>query len=86
VRACLDALLARLPCDTWSGGPGVLTAVLPGRNDVLLLPPGTFYPVHYAAVNRNTTLVEGATWFPWTFAVHHYWGSWLEPARRRVPA
>ena len=23
---------------------------------------------------------------PWTFAVHHYWGSWLEEERRRVPA
>jgi hypothetical protein len=85
VRACLELALSRVPGETWAAGPGVLTELLPGRRDVLLLPPGSFYPVHYADPGRDMKfkyLVPD----PWTFAVHHYWGSWLEPARRRVPA
>jgi hypothetical protein len=84
LHACLELMLSRLPGDTWQSGPGVMTSVLPGRPDVLLLPPGSFYPVHYNDPNRDTLLPAGHP--PWTFAVHHYWGSWLEESRRRVPA
>jgi hypothetical protein len=33
--------------DAWVSGPGGTTEILPDRDDVLLLPPGAFYPVHY---------------------------------------
>lgn len=60
----------------WDSGPGVTTAVLPGRNDWLTLPPGAFYPYHYKSkqLRNNDHLNEQ----PWCYAVHHWAGSWLE--------
>jgi len=87
IKACLDEMLTRLPGDTWKAGPGVLTDLLPGRPDVLLLPPGTFYPVHYNDPLRDVKMGEQYTLSkPWTFGVHWYFGSWLPEERRRVPA
>ena len=65
--ACLELMISRLPGDTWQSGPGVLTACLPGRSDVLLLPPGSFYPVHYRDPDRDTQDDSTRT-PPWTFA------------------
>lgn len=76
IRACLDEMLLRLPGPTWEAGPGVTTAVLPGRCDVLLLPPGSFYPYHYREKERRGE--DFATSQPWAFAVHHWAGSWLK--------
>jgi hypothetical protein len=58
--------------------------VLPGRNDVLLLPPGSFYDVHYRDPDRDAKMLAPAP--PWSFARHMYWGSWLPVERQRVPA
>ena len=79
VRACLDEMLARLPGETWQAGPGVLTDLLPGRPDVLLLPPGAFYPVHYRDPDRDAKMDDPALAKrnPWAFVLHRYWGSWL---------
>jgi hypothetical protein len=63
--------------DAWHSGPGVTTEVLPGRLDVVLLPPGAFYPHHY--LEKNVDAGAG----PWVFARHHWHGSWLTPAQRR---
>ena len=82
--ACLELMISRLPGDTWQTGPGVMTAVLPGRADVLLLPPGSLYPYHYRELHREHE--DFAKTQPWAFVVHHWWGSWLEEERRRVPA
>lgn len=76
IRACLDLMLSRLPGDTWQAGPGVTTKILPGRDDVLLLPPGSFYPYHYREKHRATENHRRAQ--PWAFGAHHWWGSWLE--------
>jgi hypothetical protein len=54
IRACLDLALERVPGDTWQAGPGVTTKVLQGRDDVLLLPPGSFYPYHYREKARRS--------------------------------
>lgn len=60
----------------WATGPGVTTTILPGRDDVLLLPPGSFYPLHY-------THKAGADWAavreanPWAFGAHRWHASWL---------
>jgi hypothetical protein len=75
IRACLSLMLDRLPGETWQAGPGVLTDVLPGRADVLLLPPGSFYPYHYKEKDRAGEDFRATQ--PWAFAVHHWWGSWL---------
>jgi hypothetical protein len=75
IRACLDEMLARIPGDTWKAGPGVLTDILPGRDDVLLLPPGSFYPYHYKEKERAGEDFRKSQ--PWAFVAHHWWGSWL---------
>lgn len=58
----------------WDSGPGVTTSVLPGRADVLLLPPGSFYPYHYT--RKDLADVDHATEQPWAFGAHHWHHSW----------
>lgn len=74
IRRCLDLALDRCDQDAWTSGPGVTTEVLPGRDDVLLLPPGAFFPYHYSEKHRRH---EDHSAFPWTFAAHHWHGSWV---------
>lgn len=78
VKACLDRMLDLIPGPTWEAGPGVLTEILPGRSDVLLLPPGSFYPYHYSTKERAGEDFRKTQ--PWAFAVHHWAGSWLKSA------
>lgn len=81
IRECLDLTLSRIPGPVWPAGPGVTTEVLVGRPDVLLLPPETFYPVSYKGPNRPERM-KAAPRSPWTFAIHHYEGSWLSDSMR----
>jgi mannosyltransferase OCH1-like enzyme len=85
IDACLNLALERLHSDdtdwrtgrgAWSTGPGVTTNVFPGRADVLVLPPGSFYPVHYAP--RETLERRLATYKPepWVFGIHRWDWSW----------
>lgn len=65
--------------DAWQSGPGVTTACLPNRPDVLVLPPGAFYPHHYlekAAAGTRTVN-------PWVFLEHKWAHSWGSPAARQ---
>lgn len=65
--------------DAWLSGPGVTTETLPGRRDVLVLPPGSFYPHHYlekAAAGERTSN-------PWVFVEHKWRHSWGSDAQRR---
>jgi hypothetical protein len=84
ILACLEAALKVYRRGTWDAGPGVTTKLLPGRSDVLLLPPGSLYDVHYRDPDRDAKMLAPAP--PWSFARHHYWGSWLPEERRKVPA
>lgn len=63
--------------DAWLSGPGVVTRVLPGRADVLLLPPGAFYPHHYLAKGE-----AGKNDGPWVFGEHMWHHSWGTPAQK----
>lgn len=63
--------------DAWQSGPGVTTEVLPNRLDVLLLPPGAFYPHHYLQKGKATDAPG-----PWVFARHHWHHSWGTPEQR----
>jgi hypothetical protein len=75
--------------DAWHSGPGGTTDILPGRSDVLLLPPGAFYPAHYLEKSKL-----GQNWSkPWVFCEHkwhHSWGSETQKAgiakNQRTPA
>lgn len=79
VLACLSRALGVVAGGggAWESGPGATTAVLPGRSDVLLLPPGSLYQIHYREKHR---LGEAA--LPWEFVRHHWAGSWLTPAQK----
>lgn len=59
----------------WATGPGVLTALLPYRDDVLLLPPGSFYPFHWTERDRAGEDHKKAQ--PWSFGAHHWAASWV---------
>jgi hypothetical protein len=59
----------------WASGPGVTTETLPGRPDVLLLPPGTFYPYHYTRKDEERDL-DHASAQPWALGAHHWRHSW----------
>lgn len=64
--------------DAWQSGPGVTTEVLAGRDDVLVLPPGAFFPAHYLEKNK----LGSRTAAPWVFAEHKWQHSWGTPAQR----
>lgn len=64
--------------DAWASGPGVTTEVLSSRPDVLVLPPGAFFPHHYLQKGKPTEN-DG----PWVFCRHMWNGSWLSEAQRR---
>lgn len=70
----LALAIERIDQGAWASGPGVTTEVLPGRSDVLLLPPGAFFPYHYKEKHRRH---EDFAASPWTFCAHHWHGSWL---------
>lgn len=61
--------------DAWESGPGATTTIFPGRDDVLVLPPGSFYPYHYTA--KHLRHHPHATDQPWAFGAHHWAASWL---------
>jgi mannosyltransferase OCH1-like enzyme len=60
----------------WSTGPGVSTTVLPGRPDVLVLPPDSFYPVHYLPRETLDERLRSHVPAPWTYGVHRWDWSW----------
>lgn len=87
IKLCLEAALQSVWAgeDPWQSGPGVLTKLLPGRADVLLLPPGSFYPYHWSRKDERGFDHKGSQ--PWAFAAHHWSASWVPPGhrKRRVP-
>lgn len=64
--------------DAWLSGPGVTTACLPSRSDVLVLPPGAFYAAHYLQKGKLSEPNQ-----PYEFARHHWKHSWGSEAQRR---
>jgi len=82
IKACLDEAVRRIQTDNtdwrtgngaWSTGPGVFTSILPGRDDVTLLGPEAFYPVHYT---RKQDCREYRP-TPENYGIHEWAGSWL---------
>lgn len=75
IRACIKAAIDAVPAGAWASGPGVTTAVLASRPDVVKLPPGSFYPYHYTEKHRRHDDHHAEQ--PWAFGAHHWHGSWL---------
>jgi mannosyltransferase OCH1-like enzyme len=86
IYECLELALFRLTSDdpdwrtgsgAWGTGPGVTTTIFPDRCDVLLLPPESFYPVHYSRKERvRWSTVQAA--HPWAFGAHRWHASWVK--------
>lgn len=88
IQALLDLCIQRVGNDksTWFGGPGATTEVFVGRDDVLLLPPESFYPVHYKDPDREEKMTNfDPAAHPATFAMHWFANSWAEDPRERHP-
>jgi hypothetical protein len=66
----------------WETGPGITTHFLRGRDDVLLLPPGSFYPWHYHDKAGDHRGVKEAQ--PWAFGAHHWAASWVAPIEKAI--
>lgn len=79
-EAMLDQAKAAVKAgkDAWTSGPGVTTRNLPNRPDVLVLPPGAFYPHHYLEKNQAGQKVG-----QWTFCEHKWHHSWGSEAQKR---
>ena len=67
--------------DAWLSGPGVTTEILPGRPDVLCLPPGAFYPFHYLQKSKGAETNDDPP--PWAFVAHQWHHSWGSDAQRK---
>lgn len=80
IQRCIEQARASIQGggDAWHSGPGVTTEVMPGRHDVLVLPPGAFYDYHYLQKNQGQKQPG-----PWTFLRHQWHGSWLNDRQRR---
>jgi mannosyltransferase OCH1-like enzyme len=61
---------------SWSTGPGVTTTVLQARDDVLVLGPEAFYPVHYHPRETLEQRLESFKPQPWNFGLHRWDWSW----------
>jgi hypothetical protein len=64
----------------WAAAIGVASEIWPGRNDMALLPPGSFYPVHYherwADRMPHRWVIRKTN--PWAYCCHLWDGSWLK--------
>lgn len=72
----LDLAITRRDRGTWAAGVGVTTEVF--RNaDMVLLPPGSFYAVHWRTAHHNPIdWDQVAKDNPWAYAIHRYRASW----------
>lgn len=82
IAECLELAISRLVANSgewktdgpWGTGPGVTTTVLPTHDDILLLPPACFFPVHY---NEKGKLHRHKP-APYEFGMHWWEASWLK--------
>ena len=77
----LTLSIARRHWGTHTAGAGTTTEVFMGRDDLLLLPPGSFYPLRWSEVQGardqgvlDFSEVRAAN--PWAFCLHHAYASW----------
>lgn len=72
--------LLKLGYGPWETGPGVFTDLLPGRQDVTLFPPATFYPYHWSK-KKSAAAKANYGRYPWTYAQHNWHASWVPKKR-----
>jgi hypothetical protein len=73
----IELAIQRHSQGTWEAGVGVTTEVFRGRDDMLLLPPGSFYAVHWRDAHSNPVDVDAVhAGNPWAYGLHMYAASW----------
>ncbi len=80
LKACIDLAIERHDQGTWAAGVGVTTEVFRGRNDMVLLPPGSFYPVfwrHKDHTDWPSVPIDN----PWAYCAHQAAHSWKDCAQ-----
>lgn len=76
-KQVLELAMERMPQGTWAGSVGAATDALRNRDDVLLLPPGSFYPVHWTDAHKHRyDVARIRITQPWSYGIHHYRYSW----------
>lgn len=80
LRSAMHMAAARWDMGTWAAGVGVTTDVFPYRHDVVLFPPGSFYPVFWRTKDHvDWSRVQKDN--PWAYCVHHAHHSWKDVAK-----
>lgn len=77
LRHVIDLAIAKRFSGTWTAGVGVTTEVFRNRDDILLLPPGSFYAVHWRDAHKYGIDIDKVrAENPWAVGVHLYAHSW----------
>ena len=88
VKEALRLSVDRVSLGTQVGGVGAFEDVVKGRDDMVLFPPGAFYPVTYHQIHvghpwgQPDVVLPPVDWDavpaenPWAFCVHEYAQSW----------
>ena len=77
LQEVLQLAIQRHNLGTWQAGVGVTTEVFQDRHDMLVLPPGAFFPYHWKAKNTaDKTRAFLQLTNPWAFGAHHWAHSW----------
>lgn len=82
LQTVIELAIQRHDQGTWHAGVGVTTEVFADRDDVAILPPGSFYAVPWriAHLRRvNTDKIRETN--PWAYGLHMYHHSWREGAQ-----
>lgn len=80
----LKLSIARQGAGTLAAGIETFHEVVHNRDDILLLPPGAFYPYHWTVRDLYAAEHPGGQGLreaisednPWAFCMHHWHGSW----------
>lgn len=84
ISASVDLAISRLPGPVWWAGPGATSVMLQHREDVTLMPPDAFYPVHWKGEWLPKAEAVTAENHPGTFVVSYYGTSWNENKRTEL--
>lgn len=84
IPVMIQEAVSKLEQGAWESGPGVSTRNLQGRDDVLLLPPQSWYPMHWSRKTRYDMANDRGRraqqqlrdTSPFTFGVHNWRHSW----------
>lgn len=76
LKDVIDRAITRRFSGTWLAGVGVTSEVF-SNADMVLLPPGAFYPVHWKTAHRGfVDWRQAAKDNPWAYCLHRYKASW----------